>query len=95
MVRHCLLSANGLSALASHLELNQFGVIYWGLSGLLDISGTARAEVGRLWIFLTPLALMAIFYRAGQGRLRIQHIHLLIGAQFLVCLLIGGNWLTP
>jgi hypothetical protein len=77
------------------IELNIYGFLFWGLLVTLDVSGTSRAEVARLWIFLTPLALMAIYHAAGRGRLKVGHIHALLAAQFVVCLLIGGNWLTP
>jgi hypothetical protein len=77
------------------LQLNFYGVLFWGVILLLDLSGAARGETGRLWIFLTPLALLAVFHAAGQGRLKASHIHALLAAQFVVCVLIGGNWLTP
>jgi hypothetical protein len=76
-------------------NLNLYGILFWIVLGLLDLSGTVRAEVGRIWIFLTPLALMALYQAAGQGWLKASHVHALLAAQFVVCLLIGGCWLTP
>ena len=75
--------------------LNVFGLLFWAMLLLLDLTGATRAEVSRLWIPLTPLALMGIFYAAGRRWLRILHLRLLLVAQFAVCVLIGGNWLTP
>lgn len=76
-------------------RLNVFGVLFWMTVAGLDLSGTTRAEVGRLWIFLMPIALLAIYHATGRGKLKSLHIHGLLASQFLVCLLIGGNWLTP
>ncbi|HUS16093.1 MAG TPA: hypothetical protein VM536_13930 [Chloroflexia bacterium] len=75
--------------------VNLYGLLFWGLVLLLDLSGTTRAEVGRLWIFLLPLALLAVYHAVGRGRLGAGHIGGLLAAQFAVCLLIGSRWMTP
>jgi hypothetical protein len=76
-------------------RLNVLGVLFWITVAGLDLSGTTRAEVGRLWIFLMPIALLAIYHAAGRGKLNSQHIHGLLASQFLICVVLGGNWLTP
>jgi len=43
------------------LHLGLWG--FWGLLALLDLSGSVRGEVGRIWIFLMPLA--ALFAAAA------------------------------
>jgi hypothetical protein len=44
------------------LEANLAGavVIFWGVLLVLNFSGTARGEIGRLWIFLMPFPLMFV-----------------------------------
>ena len=76
-------------------NLNAYGVVFWGFIIGLDLSGTTRAEVGRLWIPFTPLALLAVFHAVGRGRLGGLQVYALLVAQLAVCLLIGANWLTP
>jgi hypothetical protein len=99
---HALLSIVGTDAGAAsrwlswlRARLNVYGFLFWGTLLILDLSGTTRGEVGRLWIFLTPLALLAVYRADGQGQMSLTKIHILLAAQFIVCLLIGGNWLTP
>lgn len=52
------------------LESNLAGLalIFWGVLMVLNFSGTARAEVGRLWIFLMPFpVLFALAYLRTYG----------------------------
>jgi hypothetical protein len=76
-------------------EINPFSILFWGIVLALDLSGTTRAEVERLWIFISPLALLAIYYAAGLGRIKGYQIQALLTMQFAICVTIGGNWLTP
>ena len=76
-------------------RLNWYGVLFWTLLLALDLSGATRGEVGRLWMPLTPLALLALFEAVRLGRVTTSHVHILLAAQFAVCVAIGGNWLTP
>ena len=46
-------------------------------------------------IICAILALMAIFHAAGRGKINASQARVLFAAQFAVCLIIGGNWLTP
>ncbi|HMA34386.1 MAG TPA: hypothetical protein VKY74_07865 [Chloroflexia bacterium] len=75
--------------------LNPYGGLFWAIVLVEDLSGTARAETGRLWVFLLPLALLGLYSAVGQGRLRGPQITMLLAAQFAVCVLLGGRWLTP
>ena len=75
--------------------LNRYGLLFWGVLLALDLSGTARAEVGRLWMFLMPLALMGLYLAAGHGLIGRRQVGALLGAQFLACVLIGARWMTP
>lgn len=84
-----------LGNLAGRRWANFYGLLFWGSLLALDLSGTARAEVGRLWIFLMPLALLAVYTAVGQGRLGRAGIATLLAAQFAVCVLLGGRWFTP
>ena len=70
------------------------GAIFWGVVVLLDVTGAVRGEVGRLWIFLMPLALPGLYAAFGDGRIRGRAVLGLIGAQLAVCVAIGGSWLT-
>ena len=74
---------------------NIYSVIFWLVIFALNLSGVTRGEVGRLWIFLMPIALLPLFDAAGRGQLTSRQLHFVILSQFFVCLLIGGNWLTP
>jgi hypothetical protein len=76
-------------------NLNVFGLIFWVVLVLLDLSGTTRGEVSRVWIPLMPLAFLGVFHAARLGQLTASHVHALLGAQFVICVLIAGNWLTP
>lgn len=52
------------------LESNLAGLalIFWGVLLVLNFSGTARAEIGRLWIFLMPFPLLfALAYVRTYG----------------------------
>jgi hypothetical protein len=75
--------------------LNRYGLLFWGVLLALDLSGTARAEVGRLWMFLMPLALMGLYGAAGHGLIGRRQVWGLLGAQFVACVLIGARWMTP
>jgi hypothetical protein len=59
---------------------------------VLDLSGSARGEVGRLWLFFMPL--LAIFSAAYlmAGKTGPRYILLLLGAQLLLALSIGLAW---
>jgi hypothetical protein len=74
---------------------NIFAVLFWGILLGLDVTGTVRAEVSRLWIPLAPLALLAVFHAAGRNQLSSRQIYGILVAQLAICLVIGGNWLTP
>lgn len=45
-----------------YLESNLWGLvlIFWGVLLALDLSGSARAEIGRLWLFFMPIPLMFV-----------------------------------
>lgn len=54
---------------------------------LLDLSGMARGEVARVWLFLTPFATIAAAYglsRLHRGRWGFAFIALLLAAQLLI-----------
>jgi hypothetical protein len=67
----------------------------------LDVSGTARGEVGRLWLFLMPLlAVVAAGYYTlspgpspseGEGKVTMG-LGLVIGAQLALALSVGLAW---
>jgi hypothetical protein len=48
------------NARRGYLERNLSGLvlIFWGVLLFLNFSGTARGEIGRLWIFLMPFPLI-------------------------------------
>ncbi len=49
-------------------NLAGMAVIVWGLLLLLDLSGSARGEIGRLWIFLMPFPMLfALAYLRTYG----------------------------
>lgn len=54
------------------LEANLWGLvlIFWGVLLVLDLSGSARAEIGRLWLFFMPIPLIFVlaWQRAWQQR---------------------------
>ena len=75
--------------------LNTYGLLFWAVLLGLDLSGTARAEVGRLSMFLMPLALMGLYLAAGRGLLGRRQVWGLLGAQFVACILIGARSMTP
>lgn len=77
------------------MRTNIYTLIFWATLLLLDLSGTVRGEVGRLWIFLVPMVLMGVYDAVGRGLLGTRAVWLLLAAQFTVCVLIGGRWLTP
>ncbi len=76
-------------------RVNLYALGFWVSVLALDGAGVARAEVGRLWIFLMPLALLAVYAAAGRGRFGGPRIAGLLTAQFAVLVLIAGRWLTP
>ena len=63
---------------------------------ILNLSGTARGEVGRLWAFVMPLMAMttAVFitYRPLSHRKRMSLSSQLIGLQLLVVIALGVAW---
>ena len=59
------------NARRGYLERNLAGLvlIFWGVLLFLDFSGTARGEIGRLWIFLMPFPLIfALAYLRTYGQ---------------------------
>ena len=59
---------------------------------LLDLSGSTRGEVGRLWLFFTPLiGLLGAGYLAGWFPGRGAHL-LIVGLQLLILLSVGLFW---
>lgn len=90
-------SANGLIKMLNMFlsRVNAFGLLFWLTVILLDLSGTTRGEVGRLWLFLMPLAILAVYQAVGQSRVKLSSIYQLLAAQFIVCALIGVYWVTP
>jgi hypothetical protein len=76
-------------------RFNLYAWIFWLTLLALDLAGAARAEVGRLWLFLLPLACLAVYRAVGQGRMGRQALGWLLVTQFTVALLLGGRWLTP
>ena len=53
---------------ALNRNLAGMAVIVWGLLLLLDLSGSARGEIGRLWIFLMPFPMLfALAYLRTYG----------------------------
>lgn len=61
---------------------------------LLDVSGSARGEVGRLWLFLMPFLAIcsAAFYLPAPPRPSFSPPLLLIGLQVLIVLALGLAW---
>lgn len=76
-------------------RVNIFGLLFWVVVILLDLSGTTRGEVSRLWLFLMPLAVLAVYQAVGQNQMTLSKIYQLLAAQFIVCALIGIYWVTP
>src|SRR5262249_26980754 len=76
-------------------RFNLYGLLFCGSLLALDLAGEGRAEVGRVWVFLMALALLAVYHAVGRGRVSRAQIAGLLAAQFTVCVLIGGRWLTP
>ena len=71
-----------------------FGVVL----AALDLSGTARAEVARIWLFLTPVpVVLAGRALAVQGERRVWAVGLLLGCQALQAIVMGsaGRFLMP
>lgn len=70
--------------------------VVWTAAGavlliLLDLSGSTRGEVGRIWLFLMPLAVLG----AAVSFHRIQNRHTqlaLVGGQLLLLLAVGFSW---
>ncbi len=81
------------ATVAAHVNL--YDLLLWLIVLGLDISGAVRAEVGRIWIFLMPIGLLALYQATGQGRLARWQILGLMAAQALVLLLIASRWYTP
>ncbi|MGB1252094.1 MAG: hypothetical protein ACPG8W_15860 [Candidatus Promineifilaceae bacterium] len=77
--RDCILSRQSVFALA-----------LLGLILLLDLSGSARGEVGRIWLFL--FALLAVSAAEALEQLRIRHLAPLL--MLAVSLSIGLAWRT-
>jgi hypothetical protein len=77
-----------------HLDLSARGYswLFWTFLLALDLTGWNRGEVARLWIFLMPLGLLALYQCVGAGRLRGAELASLAGAQFLVCGVMAGFW---
>jgi hypothetical protein len=78
-----------------HAHLNLFAFLFWGVVLFLEVSGATRAEVGRLWIPIVPLALTSLYYAAGHGGLSASGVRALLASQYAICVVIAGNWLTP
>ncbi len=74
---------------------NPVSILFILIILLLDLSGTTRGEVGRLWIFLMPIAVLALYPLTKKGSINLSQLHQLLAAQFIVCALIGANWIVP
>jgi hypothetical protein len=90
-----LVVASLLTLAGGRHALNRYSLLFWGSVLALDLSGTARAEVGRLWLFLVPLALLGIYQATGRGQFQARHVAALLATQLAVGALMGGRWLTP
>jgi hypothetical protein len=71
---------------------NLYGLLFVGLVLALDVSGSVRGETGRIWMFVTPLALAAVFLAAGRGRIGARGLAMLLAAQALVTVVIQARW---
>jgi hypothetical protein len=72
--------------LTARRELVAFPIAFGLGLLLLDISGTARGEVARVWIFLTPFAVMCAVWglgRLGSGRWATAVLMTLLALQLL------------
>jgi hypothetical protein len=75
-------------------RLNPYGVLFFALVLSLNISGSVRGETGRIWLFLVPLALLAVYRAVASGALGRRAVTGLLVLQLLVCVVIGGRWVT-
>ncbi|MFL5731660.1 MAG: hypothetical protein ACJ78Q_00550 [Chloroflexia bacterium] len=75
--------------------LNVYAVALILLLLILDLAGRSKAEQGRLFIFLMPLALASFYLWTGRRRPRSSVITLLFFTQMLVCIVIGARWFVP
>jgi len=66
--------------------------LFWTFIVALDLTGWNRGEVARLWIFLMPLCLVALYQLVGTLRLRGPQLAGLAGAQFVICGTMAGFW---
>ncbi len=76
-------------------RVNLYALLFWAVVAVLDLSGLTRGEVGRLWIFLGPLALLGVYHGFAQPRRDGPRFDALLVSQLAVLALIAGRWSTP
>jgi hypothetical protein len=81
---------NGEASLPLRMNVFAFGL--WATVLVLDLSGIVRGEVGRIWIFLMPLGLLAVAREIGRGRIGPRGFALLAVSQTVACTFIVRYW---
>jgi hypothetical protein len=72
-----------------------YGVLFGALILAVDAMGVVRGESGRVWMFMVPLGLMAVYHGVGRGLLGTRALAMLLVCQFIVCVVIAGRWMMP
>jgi hypothetical protein len=71
---------------------NVYGVAFVGLTAALTLSGGVKGETGRIWLFLTPLALAAVYDAVGRRLIRPRTVAFLLAAEALLAVVIQARW---
>ena len=73
-------------------RVNAYAALFWLVIVGLDVAGRSKAEQGRLFLFLMPLALMGVYYWASRRQPGRGFFTVLFFAQMAVCVVIGARW---